>query len=405
MSDTSQPPHNSRSSDRLMHPPPQERTRALPKHVVTLAEVAPARELLRAQHHTIQAGFTAERIPQWLFAHRPILMDDGPSHDEHRKQLSRFFAPRILDEQHGEFIRHTAARMVQEAQASGTCHVDDLALRFTVEVTSRIVGLTHSRTPRLARRLTNFFRQPPVDHTQPDHGRTTREWIRAARKALGPIISLYLADVRPAIRARKRQPRGDIISHLLERGYSSREILMECLTYGTAGMVTTREFIAVSLWHLLQNRTLREQYERADEAERHAILAEIIRLEPPVGHLYRRVVTTDQPPSSGCPYAPGTLVDIDVRATNIDERVYGTHAQQVCPERDITGADRFGLSFGDGAHRCPGSPLALRETDALLLELLRAKPFLVQEPVIKWDTLVEGYQLRDFTVTFAPASE
>ena len=377
----------------------------VPEGVVVIDEVDPARDLLRARHRTTQAGFTSERIPRWLFRHRPILFDDGDSHDEHRRALARFFAPRILNEQHGDFIRETARVAVARARSRGSCTVDELTLHYSVAVTGRIVGLDATSVEGLASRLTKFFRQPPVDHRQPDHGRTTRQWITAARKALGPIIAMYVKDVRPAIRARKRHREGDIISFLLDRGYSRTEILMECITYGTAGMVTTREFMGVALWHLMRQEALRERYLAADHAERLAILSEIIRLEPPVGHLYRRVATQPevaQPsPGDGCPYSAGTLVDVDVRTANLDESVYGADPHLLCPDRDVRANERVGLSFGDGEHRCPGQPLALLETDVLLLELLRANPTVAQEPRVDWDTLIEGYQLRDFTLAFS----
>ena len=93
---------------------------------------------------------------------------------------------------------------------------------------------------------------------------------------------------RLAIRTRRREPRADVISHLIEEGYTDIDILVECVTYGTAGMVTTREFISMACWHLLRHDALRERYLVAGEPERLAILNEVIRLEPAVGHLYRR---------------------------------------------------------------------------------------------------------------------
>lgn len=371
----------------------------VPPKVVTLAGLRLSQALLRAKHATTQAGFTSERIPPGFFRRRPILIDDGPAHLEHRKQLVRFFSPRSLEQRHWEFIEQAAAELVSEVQREEHCRVDRLALLFSVRVASKIVGLTEGSTPALAKRLEAFFRQPEVDHTRPDYGRTQRQWILAARNALLPLLSFYWRDVRPAIRARRSRPADDIISHLLERGYSSREILMECLTYGTAGMVTTREFISMTLLRLLTEPELRARYVAADEAGRTAILSEIIRLEPPVAHLYRRV----REPASGCPYEPGTLVDIDVRAANQDSEVFAPEPESLCPERELSAADRTGLSFGDGAHRCPGSHLALLETDVLVRALLGAGARLDRMPERGFDSLVQGYQLRDFGITFAGA--
>jgi len=397
---------NSRE-DRLIDPPPRCPSAApsTAQVVASLSSLDTAREALRLDA-TRQAGFTSERIPHWMFRHRPILFDDGPAHDEHRAQLARFFAPRVLRERHGEFITATADAAVREAvviaHTAGACRVDEIALHFSVRVASQIVGLTESDAVARSRRLTRFFRQPPVDHTRTDYGRTTRQWITAAGRALGPLLVFHLRDVMPAVRARKRKPRDDIISYLLDRGYGRIEILMECLTYGTAGMVTTREFICAALWHLLREDRLRTHYLESDEAGRHALLHEIIRLEPPVGHLYRRVQGTAEKPAAApaCPYSPGTLIDIHVRDTNTDAATYGPDAGRIILDRDLPASERSGLSFGDGSHRCPGAPLALMETDALILALLRAKPLLRSEPRVEWDTLIEGYQLRDFELSF-----
>ncbi|KAB1654097.1 cytochrome P450 [Pseudoclavibacter chungangensis] len=404
--------------------------------LVRLTDVGTATGVLRDRTRTRQAGFTSERIPRWMFRRRPILFDDGPEHDAHRTELVAFFSPAALRRRHGDEIRTRARDDVERARVRGGCLVEELALCYSVGVASGIVGLTESDTDALAGRLTRFFRQPPVDHTLVGHGRTSRQWILAARRALGPLLGLYVHDVRPAIRRRRRHRRDDIISRLLDHGYRPSEILMECLTYGTAGMVTTREFIAVAFWHLVRDDVLRARFRAAGEDERHRILAEVIRLEPPVAHLYRRVVAptphgasaeretradgrcpaagpTTRPTASGstraatsatgadgCPYADGTLVDVDVRAANIDAAVFGRDAARLDPDRPLRAADRPGLSFGGGGHRCPGSALAMMEADALLLALLDAEPRVVSEPRVEWDSLVEGYQLRGFRVAF-----
>ena len=397
------------ADDRLIaRPPLPELPGEHDPKLVRLHDIESASSVLRDAARTKQAGFTSERIPRWMFARRPILIDDGETHDRHRRELTRFFAPQVLERRHGEFIREAARERVVRARESGGCLVDQLALLYSVTVASRIVGLTESPADQLAQRLTRFFEQPPVDHTKLGHGRTSGQWAAAARRALLPLLSFHLRDVRPAIRRRRRRRDDDIISFLLDRGYRSREILMECLTYGTAGMVTTREFICAAFWHLTSDAALRERYLRADERTRHRILHEIIRIEPPVGHLYRRV--TGAAPSGegggapeGCPYAPGTLIDVDVREANLDPGRFGERPGSIRPDRELRASERSGLSFGDGSHRCPGAPLAMIETDALLLELCRAGPTVLSEPVVEWDTLLEGYQLRGFRVGFPEA--
>jgi len=374
-------------------------------HVWRVRSARAVRQLLRERRSTTQAGFTAESIPKGYLKHHPILISDGPQHDEQRTKVARFFAPKVVEARYTSLMDSCAERLLAQAQSADVARLDELALLYTVEVTAAAVGLTESPVPAMARRLESFFNQPPFDLTRADLGRTPRQWAQAAANGLLPVLTFYLADVRPAIRVRRKSPRHDVISHLIGEGYTNADILVECVTYGTAGMVTTREFIAMAAWHLLQHDALRARYLVAEQAERLAILNEIIRLEPVVGHLYRRVqqpVTfTDQ--GQDWTAQPGDLIDLCVRSANADTDTVGDDPLELCPQRPLpTGVNEAVLSFGDGAHRCPGQPLAMLESDALLRRLLALEVHIVKEPVIEWDDLIAGYALRGFELRVRP---
>ncbi|PKQ24008.1 MAG: cytochrome P450 [Actinobacteria bacterium HGW-Actinobacteria-5] len=366
-------------------------------HVWRIRSLGVARQVLRAREGTTQAGFTAEWIPKGYLKHHPILISDGPRHDEQRRKVARFFAPAVVADRYAEAMAASADALLATAEQQGTFRLDDLALHYTVEVTAQVVGLTESAIPGMAARLVSFFRQPPFDITKPDLGRSRRQWAQAAVNGLLPVLRFYAADVRPAIGARRAQPRDDVISHLIAEGYTNADILVECITYGTAGMVTTREFIAMACWHLLRYPSLRERYVAAGPTERIAILNEIIRLEPVVGHLYRRVQASLELVEGDATWAlaAGDLVDICVRPANADPDAVGERPLDLCPGRSLpAGINPAALSFGDGAHRCPGQPLAMLEADALLTRLLARDPTIVAEPTIEWDDLIAGYALR-----------
>ncbi len=366
---------------------------------VRVRSLEAARQVLRARQRTTQAGFTAESIPQGVLKHHPILMSDGPLHDQQRTKVARFFAPSVVRERYTGLMESCAERIVAEAVSSPRCRLDDLALFYSVEVTAQVVGLTGSDVRSMARRLVTFFNQPPFDLDQPGLGRTRRQWMQAAVNGLVPLVRFYVADVRPAVRARRREPANDVISHLIAEGYTDTDILVESVTYGTAGMVTTREFICMAAWHLLTNDSLRGRFLEGEQEERLAILNEVIRLEPVVGHLYRRVHEgfTIRDRDTQVALEPGDLVDVHVRSTNTDLDAVGDQPLNVCPDRQrARGVDPAGMTFGDGAHKCPGQPLALLEADALLVRLLAREVRIVREPSIDWDDLIEGYTLRDF---------
>jgi cytochrome P450 len=368
-------------------------------HTWRVRSLAAARQVLRARDRTTQAGFTAEAIPKGYLKHHPILISDGPLHDEQRSEVGRFFAPVVVTGRYLGLMEATADRLLSAATACGTLMLDELALDYAVEVTAEVVGLTDSPVPAMARRLVGFFNQPPFDITRPDLGRTAGQWAQAAVNGLVPIVRFYAADVRPAIRRRRRTPGHDVISHLIAEGYTDADILVECVTYGTAGMVTTREFIAMACWHLLRSEPLRARYLVAGQEERFAMLNEIIRLEPVVGHLYRRASAELAVSDRGSDWTipAGDLIDVCVRQANTDPDTVGDEPSDLCPGRPLpNGVNAAVLSFGDGAHRCPGQPMAILETDVLLTRLLTLAPEIVREPELGWDNLIEGYRLRGF---------
>lgn len=396
------PAHHGTSARKAIKPRDEPSGRVTQRGTMwRIGSLAAAKDVLLARRHTIQAGFTAEYIPRTVFRNHPILISDGPQHDEQRRNVARFFAPTVVADRYTDLMHAVVDKIIAQTKRDGTITIGDVALYYTVEVTASIVGLTHAKVPALARRLEKFFRQPPLDRSKPRLGRTNRQWMTAAANGLGPIAGLLVFDVLPAVRSRTKNPREDVISHLIEQNYNLADILVECVTYGTAGMVTTREFITMACWHLLDDDTLRARYLAAEESERLSILAEIIRLEPPVGHLYRRVTNDFTATDRDTDYTlkVGDLVDLDIRQANADPDAFPTEPLTLCPGRDrVKGVHDVGLSFGFGAHSCPGQPLALRETDALLHRLLALPVTTMSKPSISWDDLIEGYKVRGLTL-------
>lgn len=139
-----------------------------------------------------------------------------------------------------------------------------------------------------------------------------------------------------------------------------------------------------------------------------AIFNEILRLEPVVGHLYRRATApfTLTEGDRTWAVASGDLIDVAVRQANADPDAVGADALTLCPGRRLpAGVNQAGLSFGDGAHRCPGQPLAILEADVLLTRLLAREPVVLGEPALGWDDLIAGYTLRGLRLRLeAPAT-
>ncbi|HEY7349084.1 MAG TPA: cytochrome P450 [Ktedonobacterales bacterium] len=359
------------------------------------------RAILRSTN-TKQAGFKAEllgRLPTSM-SNSPILYQEGKPHQLQRKQTARFFTPKAVSSNYRLLMERLADQRIAELQRVQRADLSRLSMTLAVRVAAAVVGLTSSRLPGMDKRLSAFFARD-----MPAFAWNLLALFRLLRIQLS-IAAFFYLDVQPAIRARKRRAREDVISHLIAQGYSKREILTECITYAAAGMVTTREFISVAAWHFLEQPTLRAQYLAAPEAERQEMLQEILRLEPVVGHLYRRATADLHLESSGLPITirQGELIDAHIYAANADESAVGAQPLALFPGRKLR-AEHISaavMGFGDGPHRCPGSFIAIQETDIFLRRLLALDGlFIERAPSLRWNDIVSGYELRDFLIALA----
>jgi cytochrome P450 len=362
--------------------------------VVTITSFAAAREVLRSDD-VRQAGFNAELVHRFVGPrHAPVLYQDGEPHQKQRSATARFFAPRVVATRYRDLMEATSRELIARFRASGRARLDDMSLALAVAVAADIVGLTDSPRDRMAVKLNRFFSAP-----------TRRSRLATISNVVfgqWRTFDFYWRDVRPAIRARRLVPREDVISHLISEGYSNREILTECLTYGAAGMATTREFIVMAALRLFERDDLRARFLGAGEQEQLAILEEVLRMEPVVSVLKRRTARDLAIDTGDCPLTipAQTLVEIDVGAANRDESAAGACPHQLDPDRARPAKGSASLmSFGDGAHRCPGAAVALQEAAIFLNELMRVPGLrLERPPTVTTNPISTGYELRDAVI-------
>lgn len=361
-----------------------------------------ARTILRSDA-TKQAGFGADQMEQLAGFLKPsILFQEGPTHHQQRKQTARFFTPKAVDTNYRQLMEQFTEELISELQRTGKADLSDIGFKLAVRVAAQIVGLTNSRNARMHRRLNAFFTYSVPAELPNWH----------PKKLIVPFIIIrcqlwfYLNDVRPAIRARRQQSQDDLISYMLTQNARNRDIHIECVIYAAAGMVTTREFINVAAWHLLEHPTLRARYLAAPEAERYLILEEILRMEPVAGHLYRRAVKdfTIESGDTSVTIAKGDKIHLHTYAINTDPKVVVEHPRAICPDRELQ-AERVPaslMSFGDGDHRCAGMYVAIQESDIFLRHLLALENLRIQQPPdLSWNEATTGYEVSNFIVTLA----
>ncbi|WP_245913770.1 cytochrome P450 [Nannocystis exedens] len=344
-----------------------------------------AREILLSKE-LLQGGAGAEYVDTSDPDKSPVFFLDGAPHREKRTSIARFFTPKAITSRYHAIIERETTRLLDQLRRDGRSQLDVISFELTVAVAANIVGLTNSDVPRMARRLAVML-SSGMQHQLGLLGR-----LSAGLRKGQAMLSFYVNDITPALRARRESPQDDLLSELLAKGASRRAILTECMTYAAAGMVTTREFIVMAAWHLFDDPELRADFLAGDEARQFAVLNEILRLEPIASLLYRR--SPDSPDGRKEKYA------LDLRAIHEDEAAVGPCPRALDPDR----AERLKtngafLSFGAGAHHCPGKQVALHETRMFLDALLRVPGVrLERAPDIGWSDTLLSYELRNAVV-------
>ena len=171
-----------------------------------------------------------------------------------------------------------------------------------------------------------------------------------------------------------------------------------------AGMATTREFISVAVWHIMEKPYTKEWYLNADKEERYAYLHELLRLEPVVGML-QRIAEEDitlNVNGQSVTIPQGSKIYLNLYDVNYDTAVVGEEPSAVCPARPLhdSKAQAMVMSFGDGHHRCAGAYVAIQETDIFLMKLLAIPTLKVEKyPHVGYSPIAVGYELRKFMLT------
>jgi cytochrome P450 len=372
------------------------RAKKLANGGIRVESFALIRKILRSGG-TRQAGFMAELVTRATRkGSTPVLFQEGEVHQKQRTATARFFAPRVVTTRYRDLMNRLSEGLMERLRNKGKADLSEMSLEMAVAVAAEIIGLTDSPLAGMSARLNSFFTRGDRSKVGPLR--------RAVHQVLNnlALLGFFWMDVKPAIRARKKKGKEDVISYLVDQGYSDAEILTECMTYGAAGMVTTREFIVMAAWHLMERDELRRQFIETDEVGRIAILEEVLRLEPVVGALYRRAQEDLEFEIEGdtIRIPAGTLIDMDIRAANADPVVAGECPYRLNPDRNAQKALQGQMSFGDGNHRCPGATVALQETAIFLDRLFRIPGLKMKAgPVLAWNTLTVGYELRDAIIT------
>lgn len=291
---------------------------------------------------------------------RPLipLQVDPPRHVKYRRVLDPLFAPRRMAAMEPE-IAALVDRLVDGFADEGGC---DLHERFAVPLPCTVfldlVGLPLSDLDQLLAMKDGIVRPPGV----------TLEEQWPTRERTAQDIYAYFDE---ALADRRRRPRQDLLSQLLETEVDGirlthEEVLDVCFLFIIAGLDTVTDSIDCIFAHLAQRSDHRRAVV-ADESLIPTAVEELLRWESPVPAVAR--VATEDMEVGGCPIKAGQQVMMLLASANTDDTLHPGMG-----EVDLRRSPNPHLAFGGGVHRCLGSHLARVELRTAVRQFHRRIP-------------------------------
>ena len=285
-----------------------------------------------------------------------LLNLEPPAHTRLRTLVNRAFVSR-----HVEQLRPRIVRLANEMidQFEGEEPVDLIkafAAPIPAIIIAEMIGLPAESAPQLlawSNRMVAMYMFGVSRETELDANQASLEFMDFLREAIGE---------------RRRQPREDLLSHMLTSDrngdvLSDDEVMSTAILLLNAGHEATVHTTGNGVKSILESgidpTTLFSTPEQTE-----ATAEECLRFDAPL-HLFTRYALSDLE-YGGLKLRKGDVVGLLLGAANRDPRQF-TNANRFDPFR----TDGANVSFGAGIHFCIGAPLARIELQVALATLFR----------------------------------
>ncbi len=309
-------------------------------------------------HQTYSSNIIGELMGPAL--DRAMIAMDEPEHRAHRALVAPAFRPKLLARWEQELIGRVLDELIDTFAPLGRADlVRRLTFAFPVRVIARILGLPERDSAQFQRWSLELISM-------------IVNWDRGV--AATDALRAYFAE---RVGERRRQPRDDLISELVEtevdgQHLSDDEIFAFLIMLLPAGIETTYRSLGNLLFALLTHPDQLDEVAQ-NPALRGAAIEEGLRWETPLVLIPRQCIRDTQ--LAGFDIPAGRGLNVFLGSANRDERHY------IEPDRfNIHRPPTPHVSFGSGPHMCLGIHLARMETrlalDAVLQRLhdLRLDP-------------------------------
>jgi cytochrome P450 len=289
-----------------------------------------------------------------------LVFTDPPYHTRVRLLINKAFTPTSVEK-----LRPRARQLVEELLDAVQLQnhmefIHDFAFHLPVIVISEYLGVPIEDREQVKEWSDETSRIFFIRANEPD---------RRERSQRG--LEKLLAYFEPLIDERRRHPRDDLISALVqaeERGdlLSHEELLATCTVLLFAGHETTTNLLANGLLAFIRHRDQWDLLRREPTLVRTAV-EELLRYDGPVKATFR--VARRDTELGGKTIRTGDRMLLILAAANRDPAKYPD------PDRlEITRSPNPHVAFGQGIHVCLGAPMARLEAQEAFLALPRRFP-------------------------------
>lgn len=290
-----------------------------------------------------------------------LLNADPPDHRRQRKLVNPAFRPdriRAMEPAMVEVTERLLADVVADLSASGTT---DVVKRFAVGLPMTIIAMALGvADDDLAtfKRWSDDIVMPVGNHSP------SVEQVKGFLISTKEFTEYFLAQIA----VRKDSPTEDLLSDIANARIDGEELtddeqLGMLQQFLVAGNETTTNLIANIIRRLAEDPALQERV-RAEPALIEGLVEEMLRLEAPVGGLFRQAKVDVEVAGTRIP--AGDHLWLLFASANRDECKFAS-PDEVDPERANV---KEHLAFGNGEHFCPGAGLARSEARIAITHLL-----------------------------------
>ncbi|MFG1192078.1 cytochrome P450 [Xanthobacter flavus] len=263
---------------------------------------------------------------------------DPPEHTPYRAVLMKHFGIGSVRDMEGKLVEW-ANRLIDRVIAKGECDfTEELGAGFPVSVFMELMGM-------------------PLDRFEEFRAIVQEYFTRVSPERRIELQSIIVGIITELFEDRRREPRNDLASKLLQEEVRGRKLTTEELqSMGfllfLGGLDTVANALTFSIRHLAGDPALQERLE-AEPARIPDFVEESLRRYAVVNQT--RIVKKDVE-IAGAHFHEGDMLICPLTLAGMDER------KNPHPERfDIDRKDRAHITFSVGAHTCIGNVLARAE--------------------------------------------